>query len=193
MWSNNVAVIPREAQGGLDLLYLHATLDPDAHMTLNAEINSVPSLTLVDLGATEIFMHPSFVEQCNAVLQLKAVLHEVRVIDGRMISYGLITHEAIVELIIGNHRERLVADVINIGRYPCILGIPWLIRHDPTIRWSQRSVVFDSPYFQALYIVQAVQGERKNYEAMECGESPKNCIKKKIEHCTSSARRMEKL
>ena len=180
MWSNNIAAILREAQGGLDPLYLRATLDPSAHVTLNAEINSFPCLTLVDLGATGIFLHPSFVEQCNVVLQLKAIPREVRVIDGRMISSGLIAHEAIVELIIGNHRERLVTDVTNTGRYPCILGIPSLICHDPTIRWSQQSVVFDSPYCQVLYIVQAVQKERKNYEAMECRESPNNCIKKKL-------------
>jgi hypothetical protein len=41
-----------------------------------------------------------------------------------------------MELIVGDHREILVADITNTGRYHCIFGIPWLVRHDPTIRWS---------------------------------------------------------
>lgn len=127
-------------------LSLRATLEPEAHVTLDATINSMAASTLVDSGATGIFMHPRFAEECNATLQLKRAPREVRVIDGRMINSGLITHEAVVELVIGSHREKLVADITNTGRYPCILGIPWLIRHDPTICWSQRSVTFNSAY-----------------------------------------------
>jgi hypothetical protein len=116
--------------------YVRATIDPGQHLSLHAKINSIPGLTLVDSGATGIFMHPKFAKQCNAVIQAKKVPREVRVIDGRVINSGLITHQAQVEFIIGDHKEILVADLTNTGRYACILGTPWLVSHDPTIRWA---------------------------------------------------------
>ena len=70
----------------------------------------------------------------------------MRVINGKVINLGLITHEAIVELKVGNHQETLIADITNTGRYPCALKKPWLVRHDPTIWWSQGEVLFDSLY-----------------------------------------------
>lgn len=135
-------------------LYLRATVDSGAHLTLDAKINSFEALTLVDSGATGVFMHPEFASQCNAIIKQKEVPREVRVIDGRVINSGLITHQAQVELIIGNHQESLMADITNTGRYACILGTPWLIRHDPMIRWSRREVLFDSPFCQGNCIVQ---------------------------------------
>lgn len=121
-------------------------MDPGVHLTLNATINSLPATTLVDSGATGVFIHPLFARKCHAEIRPKLVPREVRVIDGRIINSGLITHEAVVELQVENHHERLTADITNTGRYPCILGTPWLVRHDPTIRWSKGEVLFDSTY-----------------------------------------------
>lgn len=126
--------------------YLRATIEQGSHVTLEAQLNSRGATALVDSGATGIFMHPQFAQDCQAEIKAKAIPREVRVIDGRMINSGLITHEASVELQVGDHREWLTADITNTGRYPCVLGTPWLVRHDPTIRWPQREVSFDSSY-----------------------------------------------
>ena len=129
-------------------IFLRATTDPEGHLTMDAKINSLAALTLVDSGATGMFMHPDFAAQCNTLIWPRSVPREVRVIDGRMINSGLITHQAEVRMIVGNHSETLVADITNTARYACILGTPWLSCHVPTIRWSQRVVLFDSPYCQ---------------------------------------------
>lgn len=126
--------------------YLRATMEQGSHVTLEAQLNSRRATALVDSGATGIFMHPQFAQNCQAEIKAKAIPREVRVIDGRMINSGLITHEASVELQIGDHREWLTADITNIGRYQCVLGTPWLVHHDPTIKWLQREVSFDSSY-----------------------------------------------
>ena len=42
--------------------YLRATMDPEAHLTLQAHINSISALSLNDFGAIGIFMHPSFAQ-----------------------------------------------------------------------------------------------------------------------------------
>ena len=108
----------------INSLYLKATIDSDAHLTLDAQINSLKALTLVDSGATGVFMHPTFAKQCKAMVQCKVTPRENRVIDGRVINSGLITHQAQVELVIGNHKEILLADITNTCLYACI----WVCR-----------------------------------------------------------------
>ena len=129
-----------------DLHYLRATLDLGAHLTLKAKINGMAALALVDSGAIGIFLHPQFAQECGAMVSPRKYLREVRVIDGRMINSGLITHKASVQLVIGDHCKILVADITNIGKYSCILGTPWLVRHDPNIHWFRRDVQFDSSF-----------------------------------------------
>ena len=112
------------------------------------------TLALVDSGAIGIFLHPQFTQECGAVISPREYSHEVMVIDGRMINSGLITHETSVQLVIGDHCKILVANITNIGKYSCILGTPWLVRYDPTIRWSLRDVQFDSSFCQEQCIQQ---------------------------------------
>lgn len=129
-------------------LCVHATIDMEGHLTMNVHMNKVSVVALVDSGATGVFMHPDFAKHCNATIRMKTIPREVRIIDGRTISSGLITHETTVDLIVNGHREKLLANITNTGRYDCILGTPWLVCHDPTIQWSQRKVLFDSLYCQ---------------------------------------------
>ena len=96
-----------------DLHYLHATLDPGAHLTLKAKINGLAALALVDSSAIGIFLHPQFVQECGAVVNPREYLREVMVIDGRMINSVLITYKASVQLVIGDHCKMLVADMEN--------------------------------------------------------------------------------
>ena len=129
-------------------LCVHATIDTEKHLTMNVHMNVVSAVALLDSGATGVFMHPNFAKHCNATIRVKATPHEVRVIDGRIISSRLSTHEASVVFTMGGHQETLRADITNTGRYECVLGTPWLIRHNPNIQWSQRKVLFDSLYCQ---------------------------------------------
>ena len=115
-------------------LYLRVTVDPNAHLILDTQINSLKALTLVNSGATGVFMHSTFVKQCKVVVQHKVTPQEVWLIDGRIINLGLITHQAQVELVIGGHKEILLADITNTGWYACILDTPWLTSYDPIIR-----------------------------------------------------------
>ena len=126
-----------------DLQYLRATLDPRAHLTLKAKINGVAALALVDSGAIGIFLHSQFTQECGAVVSPREYPCEVRMIDGRVINCGLITHEASVQVMIGDHCKILVANITNTRKYSCILSTPWLVCHDPTICWSHRDVQFD--------------------------------------------------
>lgn len=148
---------------------MRATIDPEAYLTLKAEINGLAASTLVDSGATGIFMHPTFARECKAEVRPKLIPREVRLIDGRAINSGLITQEVTVDIQVGSHKEKLVADITNTGHYACILGTPWLSRHDPTIRWSRNEVIFDSEYCQTtcLKIPTQPRACNKGYEQVE--------------------------
>ena len=127
-------------------LFLRATTDPGTHLTLAGQANGRSATLLVDSGATGVFIHPSFATASNATVTVKSTPREVRVIDGRVINTGLVTHEATFQLVIGDHVETLTADITNTGRYDCVLGTPWLWQHDPDIRWSTGSVRFTSVF-----------------------------------------------
>ena len=105
------------------------------------------ALALVDFGATGIFLYPQFVKEYSAVVRPREYPREVTVIDGRVINSGLITYKATVQLVIGDHCETLVGDIMNTRKYSCNLGTRWLVRHDSNIRWSRGDVQFDSLFF----------------------------------------------
>jgi hypothetical protein len=68
------------------------------------------------------------------------------VIDGRPISSGLVEEEVKARLVIDGHEEEIMWDVVDLGRYPLVLGLPWLRKHDPHVRWQENRVVFSSNY-----------------------------------------------
>ena len=57
----------------IDSLYLRATIDPNIHLALDAQINSLKALTLVDSEDTGVFMHSTFAKQCKVVVRLKVM------------------------------------------------------------------------------------------------------------------------
>ena len=108
------------------LLSIQVTLDPRVHLTLNAQINWLPAITLMDSRAIGVFMHPSFAQACHAKIQSKVAPREVWIIDGKTIKFGLIIQEATIELCVGDHREIATANLINTNSYPCVLRTPSL-------------------------------------------------------------------
>lgn len=47
---------------------------------------------------------------------------------------------------IGMHCERIPLLVTRLDHYPIVLGIPWLRRYDPTVRFSANSIAFNSSF-----------------------------------------------
>jgi len=67
----------------------------------------------------------------------------LNVIDGRPISSGKITHNTIkLQMYYSNHCENIILDITSLGKYPIILGIPWLKQHNPYIDWPTHYINF---------------------------------------------------
>ena len=103
----------------------------------------------------------------------------MQVINGWVINSRLITQEATFQLRVGDHREECVADIINTGSYPCILGTLWLVRHDPTIQWSQKEVSFDLEYCKQNCLQHGVEVQEAKKNTREQKLKPLQLPKKK--------------
>ncbi len=69
----------------------------------------------------------------------------IKVIDGRTIAFGAITHETtLLELCIDKHTEKIVLNIISTLHHPIILGLPWLEAHNPIIDWRSRTLTFST-------------------------------------------------
>jgi hypothetical protein len=116
------------------------------HPLIECSLNTVRSHALIDCGATGLaFIDENFARQHHWDL---IPLHEPRdleVIDGRRISFGAITHVVKLLFSIGDHGEKLIPFVTNLGHYPLVLGISWLRHHDVSIRFATNTMTFDSP------------------------------------------------
>jgi hypothetical protein len=107
----------------------------------------IQSYALIDCGATGYaFVDEDFA--CHHQLPLCPLKnpHTLKVIEGRQISSGDITHIAEVQLSIQEYCERLPMFVTKFGHYPIVLGIPWLKQHDIAIRFASNLVTFGSQY-----------------------------------------------
>ncbi|KAH0611537.1 uncharacterized protein H6S33_010802 [Morchella sextelata] len=105
----------------------------------------IPTYALIDTGASGYaFIDESFVRHNNLAMTPLRKSRQVDVMDGRPIQSGEITHIVDVSLDIHGHREIASCFVTKLGHYPIVMGIPWMRRHDVTIRPKDNLLIFDS-------------------------------------------------
>jgi len=88
---------------------------------------------LLDSGATGLFMNTTFArEKGFKIEKLKKPLL-VRNVDGTVNVRRAITHQVECNMFFKGHVERARMDVYNLGKTEVILGMPWLVAHNPKI------------------------------------------------------------
>ena len=95
---------------------------------------------LLDSGATGLFMNKKFMEKNGFRIEKLEKPVKVMNVDGTHNSGGDITHKVMCNTYYKGHRERAKFDVCNLGRTEVILGMPWLMAHNPEIDWENREV-----------------------------------------------------
>ncbi len=69
----------------------------------------------------------------------------VEVTDGWNLSSGSITHETkALTVTIGLHNSKVVFNVISSPTNLIIIGLSWLILHNPQVDWKMKSLHFES-------------------------------------------------
>ena len=94
-------------------------------------------VAMIDSGAQGNFINEAFIKENGIRTVRKEKTRRIRVVDGRELSGGRITHECTFRLYINEHEEEITCDVANIGQHDLILGASWLAVHSPEINWRQ--------------------------------------------------------
>ena len=99
---------------------------------------------MVDSGATANFINSSVVEREKLEKTELNFPKELKVVDGRDIKSGYVTHAIRTNLRNFQHAEDISLLVADIGRFDIILGMPWLKKHNPSIDWEKKTVDYIS-------------------------------------------------
>jgi len=95
---------------------------------------------LLDSGATGLFMDTTFAKEKGFKMEkLKRPLL-VKNVDGIVNAWGAITHQVECNIFFKGHVERARMDICNLGKTELILGMPWLVAHNPEINWKKGEV-----------------------------------------------------
>ena len=95
---------------------------------------------MVDSGATTKFLSRRFVERNRVTTRRLAKPIPLYNIDGTENRDGTITEVAVLDMAIGDHREKVVFVVTDIGEEDAIIGLDWLREHNPEIDWERGSL-----------------------------------------------------
>ena len=98
---------------------------------------------MIDSGASTLFINQRFIKKHNVTTRKLRNPIPVYNIDGTPNQAGQITHVAVLGMRIGEHEERAVFTVTDIGPEDVIIGIDWLRKHNPSIDWYEGLVTMD--------------------------------------------------
>jgi hypothetical protein len=101
------------------------------------------TLALLDSGASTCFLDEEFAKRHKIRLIQKSKPVHVEVIDGRPLLSGSVTHESEpIEVTFKDHSSYVVFNIIRTPSSPVILGLSWLVDHNPSIDWRLRRITF---------------------------------------------------
>jgi len=114
-------------------------------LTLPVDINRETEVkALIDSGASSNFMHEETAGRIGVKLTKRKEPQPVKDIQGKTL--GWIDSYAKVTMNIDSHEEEIKFYIIPLGIHGLVLGLPWLQKHDPEIKWSERKLRLNSSY-----------------------------------------------
>jgi len=95
---------------------------------------------LLDSGATGLFMDTTFAREKGFKIEKMKYSLLVKNMDGTVNVGEAITHQVGCNMFFKGHIERVRMDVCNLGKTEVILGMLWLVAHNPEIDWEKGEV-----------------------------------------------------
>jgi hypothetical protein len=105
----------------------------------------ISTRAMVDCGGQGSFINNKFSHRYSLPRHTKVYPVSLVLADGSQSQAGHITQYNPVTLRTADSEERLGLDVAPTA-HDIILGMPWLSKHDPAIRFGRRDLTFDSPF-----------------------------------------------
>ena len=104
--------------------------------------SKLPIVALVDSGCSGSSIDESFVQENKIETYNLPIAIPVYNADGTPNSNGLILKFVTIELVIGEHSERLALVVTKLSTHSIFLGFDWLKEHNPIINWKEQTIEF---------------------------------------------------
>jgi len=95
---------------------------------------------LLDSGAIGLFMDTTFAKEKGFKMERMRKPLVVKNVDGTINVGGAIMQQVECNMFFKGHIERVRMDVCNLGKTEIILGMPWLVTHNPEIDWEKGEV-----------------------------------------------------
>jgi hypothetical protein len=96
---------------------------------------------MVDLGATGNYMHPEFMKKLGLLGKTKVVPKPITGLNRENLgTLAITTKSGPVLMVVLGHVKHLNFDIILIGWYDVVLGIPWLRNHNLAINWNTNQI-----------------------------------------------------
>jgi len=86
---------------------------------------------LLDSGVMGLFMDTTFAREKGFKMEKMKTPLLIKNVDGTVNIGGAITHQIECNMFFKGHIERVRMDVCNLGKMEVILGMPWLVAHNP--------------------------------------------------------------
>ena len=106
---------------------------------------TVTTTALIDCGATGNFINPSFVSclllPSRAILPLQAFN-----VDGTVNKQGWITAATTIHCQATNFKDDLTLMIVDLGCAQVVLGMPWLMKHNPHIDWEKKTMTLNAKH-----------------------------------------------
>src|SRR5258708_11381157 len=145
--SNKRKAAPREVKKPLatvppPAIYVLSKNSPHS-LNIQVELTSLASVsmsTLLDSGATGMFINQSFVQKHQletTPLPQPILVHNV---DSSLNENGSVMDEVHFTLHFGRHSKRVHLAVTNLGQHMVIIGHSWLTLHNPEVDWCSQTV-----------------------------------------------------
>jgi hypothetical protein len=104
---------------------------------------------LVDLGATDNFMHPNFTKRMGLGMRMLPNPKKIFNIDNTTNKSGMITHYLDLNVVTKGIHKEMCFLITDIGREEILLGYPWLATFKPRFDWRSATM---APQFMPVII-----------------------------------------
>jgi hypothetical protein len=104
---------------------------------------------LVDLGATDNFMHPNFAKRMGLGMKILSNPKKIFNINNTTNKSGMITHYLDLNVVTKGIHKEMHFLITDIGREEILLGYPWLATFELNFNWRSATI---SPQFMPVII-----------------------------------------
>ena len=110
-------------------------------MVFKAVLSGETITIMVDSGANQNYVSRRVAQTLKVYKEKRDIPYPVTTADDKVMA--MVTEQLKdVTLTIGEHKEKISLDIVDLPKYDVVLGMAWLHHHNPQINWKARTLEF---------------------------------------------------